>query len=358
MATQSTHSLEPNRTSTHAPTTATGCTLPGPVRGQVAELLLDGWDRAQVARRLAELHPAVADAAAQVDLVMRDPVLQAGLAAARTRNKLASLMDALARQFRQSNAVHSIPVVERIEPRQFFDEYYFANRPVLLRGLMSTWTALTTWTPQYFADRFGDVEVEVQADRDTDSLYDVRFEDHRRRMPLADFVARIPSAGNDLYLTGKNDLLRLPAFASLHHDFDHPQGILDAKTGPVPRLWMGGASTITPLHHDSSNILFGQVYGHKRVRLIPPCEIGNLASATTCFSAIDIDNPDFERFPAFRDVTVLETVVAPGELLLLPIGWWHAVRSLEPSISLSFQNFAVRGGPAVWHHTSALRRLA
>jgi hypothetical protein len=358
MATQSTHPIEPACTLTHGTATATGCTLPGPVRGQVAELLLDGWGQAQVVRRLAELHPGVADAAAQVDLVMRDPVLQAGRAAARERNKLASLMDALARQLRQSNAVDAIPVVEQIEPRRFFDDYYFANRPVLLRGLMSTWKALSTWTPQHFADRFGSVEVEVQADRAANSLYDVRFEDHRRRMPLSEFVARIPSAGNDLYLTGKNDLLRDPAFASLHDDFQHPEGILDAKTGPVPRLWMGGASTITPLHHDSSNILFGQVYGRKRVRLIPPCEIGNLACETTCFSSIDVDNPDFERFPAFRDVTVLETVVGPGDLLLLPIGWWHAVRSLEPSISLSFQNFAVRGGPAVWHHTSALRRLA
>jgi hypothetical protein len=183
----------------------------------------------------------------------------------------------------------------------------------------------------------------------------VRFEDHRRRMRLAEFIARLPSAGNDLYLTGKNDLLRQPEFASLHEDFSHPPGILDATTGPVPRLWMGGASTVTPLHHDSSNILFGQVYGRKRVRLIPPYEIGKLAAGATCFSPIDIDHPDLERFPAFRDVTVLDTVVAPGDLLLLPIGWWHAVRSLEPSISLSFQNFAVRGGPAVWHHASAVR---
>jgi hypothetical protein len=331
---------------------AATCTLPDHVRAWVADRLLDGLDAAQVVLGLAEFHPGITDPALEVELIRRDPILQAGFAAARTRNKLHSLMDALARQLRQSNAVSSIPIVEDIDPRRFFDEFYFANWPVLLRGLMSTWKALSTWTPQYFAERFGDVEIEVQADRESDSRYDERFENHRSRMRLAEFVDRMPSAGNDIYLTAKNDLLKQPEFAELHKDFDHPQGILDATKGPVPRLWMGGASTITPLHHDSSNILFGQVYGRKQVRLIPPYEIGNVANEMSCFSSIDIDNPDFDRFPAFRDVSVLDAVVAPGDLLLLPIGWWHAVRSLEPSISLSFQNFAVRGGPTVWHHAS------
>jgi len=351
MATQYAHPFEPARTTIAAAATATG-TLPGHVRGWIANRLLDGLNTDQVVLGLAEFHPGVADPATEVELIRRDPIFQAGLAAARTRNKLHSLMDALARQLRQSNAVSSIPIVEEIDPRRFFDEFYFANRPVLLRGLMSTWKALSTWTPQYFAERFGDVEIEVQAGRESDSRYDERFESHRCRMRLAEFVDALPSAGNDVYLTAKNDLLRQPEFAELHKDFAHPQGILDATKGPVPRLWIGGASTITRLHHDSSNILFGQLYGRKLVRLIPPYEIGNVASETTCFSSIDIDNPDVERFPEFRDVSVLETVVAPGDFLLLPIGWWHAVRSLEPSISLAFQNFAVRGGPTVWHHMS------
>lgn len=331
-------------------------TLPPHVRGWVADRLLDGLDTAEVELRLAEFHPGVVDPATEVQLIRRDPILQAGLAAARTRNKLDSLMDALARQLRQSNAVSSIPIVDQIEPQRFFDEFYFANRPVLLRGLMSNWKALSTWTPGFFADRFGDVSIEVQAGRDSNPLYDEQFNSHRCWMPLAEFIDKLPSAGNDVYLTGKNDLLRRPEFAELNKDFGHLEGILDATSGPVPRLWMGGASTITPLHHDSSNILFGQVYGRKRVRLIPPYEIGNIANDTSCFSSIDIDDPDYERCPAFRNVSVLEAVVAPGDLLLLPIGWWHAVRSLEPSISLSFQNFAVRGGPTVWHYMQPVKR--
>jgi hypothetical protein len=356
MATRYAKLLEPVRSFTGSCATtanaAPGCSLPDHVRGWVAERLLGGIATDQVVSALATFHPGVTDPAREVELIRRDPVLQAGLAAARTGRKLHSLMDALARQLRQSNIAGPIPIVESIDPRRFFDEFYFANRPVLLRGLMSTWKALSTWTPQFLADRFGGLEIEVQADRESDSRYDERFENHRTRMRLSEFVDRMPKAGNDIYLTAKNDLLKRPELAELHHDFSHPEGILDPTTGPVPRLWMGGASTVTPLHHDSSNILFGQVYGRKHVRLIPPFEIANVGNERSCFSSIDIDNPDLERFPAFRDVCVLEAVVEAGDFLLLPIGWWHAVRSLEPSISLSFQNFAVRGGPAVWHHAS------
>lgn len=327
------------------------------VRRWIADCLLDGFDVAQIVPKLVMFHPDVVDPDAHVELIRRDPVLQAGLAAAKTRNKLASLMDALALQLRQSNAVSSVPIADGIEPRRFFDEFYFANRPVLLRGLMSTWKAPVTWNPQYFANRFGDVEVEVQVDRDSDPRYEERFNRHRSRMRLDKFVETMLGVGNDVYLAAKNHFLSRPEFFELNGDYGHPEGILDATArGAQPRLWMGGAGTITPLHHDSSNILFGQVYGRKLIRLIPPYELGNVGNERACFSSIDIDNPDFARYPAFRKVSVLEVVVRAGEMLLLPLGWWHAVRSLDPSISLSFQNFAVPGGPVVWHHMSTTRR--
>ena len=39
---------------------------------------------------------------------------------------------------------------------------------------------------------------------------------------------------------------------------------------------------------------------------------------------------------AQQGATLLSAVVGPGEVLFIPKGWWHHVRSLTPSISLSF----------------------
>jgi ribosomal protein L16 Arg81 hydroxylase len=36
---------------------------------------------------------------------------------------------------------------------------------------------------------------------------------------------------------------------------------------------------------------------------------------------------------------VIDVVIGPGDLLFLPIGWWHYVRGLDVSITMTFTNF-------------------
>ncbi|MNY67216.1 Cupin superfamily protein [compost metagenome] len=48
---------------------------------------------------------------------------------------------------------------------------------------------------------------------------------------------------------------------------------------------------------------------------------------------------DLQRFPAMAGVPVLDCVLAPGEILFLPVGWWHFVEALDVSITVSATNF-------------------
>jgi ribosomal protein L16 Arg81 hydroxylase len=36
---------------------------------------------------------------------------------------------------------------------------------------------------------------------------------------------------------------------------------------------------------------------------------------------------------------VIDVEIGPGDLLFLPVGWWHHVRGLETSITMTFTNF-------------------
>jgi hypothetical protein len=316
--------------------------------------LIAGEEAKALALRLVQQGLSKSEAERLIDEALQEPLVAECLTRARQARKLSSLTQALAKQIRQSPVAEIVPTETDLSQDRFFEFYYFANRPVLVRGLMRDWPALDRWSPDDFANRFGDEIVEVTADRESDPKFEDRFPDHRRQMSMRQFVDIIKQTkGNDVYLVAKNRLLDREPFLQLRKDVPFPEGFL--TTGPSadpPRIWIGGSGTITPLHHDASNILFGQVYGRKLVRLIPPSEIDNLYNDRTCFSDIDLDNVDYARFPRFKRVTVVQSIVQPGDFLLLPIGWWHQVRSLDISISLSFQNFAVPGGPVVWDHHS------
>jgi ribosomal protein L16 Arg81 hydroxylase len=65
---------------------------------------------------------------------------------------------------------------------------------------------------------------------------------------------------------------------------------------------------------------------------ILPCVLALLAIA------IDAEQPDYNKYPLYQKATVIECDVLPGEIIFMPVGWWHHVRSLDICISMSFTN--------------------
>lgn len=51
---------------------------------------------------------------------------------------------------------------------------------------------------------------------------------------------------------------------------------------------------------------------------------------------VDIDNPDLERFPKFKDAKCVQGIVHPGDVLYLPPYWFHYVASLDTTVSVNF----------------------
>ncbi len=52
---------------------------------------------------------------------------------------------------------------------------------------------------------------------------------------------------------------------------------------------------------------------------------------------VELENPDYARFPKLRDLRGFETVVGPGDILYIPNCWWHQVETLaENTVSITF----------------------
>lgn len=224
--------------------------------------------------------------------------------------------------------------------QDFLDDYYAANRPVVLSGEMDGWPALETWTSDYLASMVGDREVEVQAGRESDIDFERRKTKHTVRIPFSDFIARTaaPARSNDIYLTAYNSEANHEALAPLQADVGFIDKLLTREPG---MMWIGPAGAFTPLHHDLTNNLFLQIVGRKRVFMVSPLDTPRLYNDRHVFSEVrDLTAPGvLEAFPLLDGVRVHMVDLTPGDILFIPVGWWHQVLALDFSVSITHTNF-------------------
>ena len=276
----------------------------------------------------------------EVRLAASHPYVEAGVEKADSVQNLESLLNI----YRALDALSSNGSVERksdVSRAEFLREYYSINRPVILTGLMQNWKALSLWTPEYLKARYGSETVEITDDRDSDPNYDLNIENHNRKVLFGDFVDMVTKGGesNDYYLIARNHALKEQGLRGLLEDIETFPEYLNGKTAENIRLWFGPAGAVTQLHCDSTNVLMAQIYGRKRIKLIPSNQLQLVYSVRGAYSQVDCENPDYEKYPLFKEATIIDLLLEPGEVLFIPVGWWHHVRSLDISLSLSMVDF-------------------
>jgi Cupin-like domain len=132
-----------------------------------------------------------------------------------------------------------------------------------------------------------------------------------------------------IYMGSTGTSHMLPRFLA-----ESPMPLVDpSKT--EPRIWIGNDSRVAP-HYDESDNIACVVAGRRRFILFPTEQIDNLyvgpidrTIAGQPISMVDLEAPDYERFPKFREAE-RHAVVAdlePGDAIYIPALWWHAVQA-------------------------------
>ena len=115
--------------------------------------------------------------------------------------------------------------------------------------------------------------------------------------------------------------------------------------------WLGIPSSVTGLHSDDEDNILVMLQGWKQVVVIPPsdaqyCSVNDkFDCGTECCDVCPVA-PNLDEFPEFRHARRFVAILGPGDALVLPIGWFHHVTSLSPSVSLNI--FASTTWQWVW----------
>ena len=223
---------------------------------------------------------------------------------------------------------------------EFRRRYLHPLRPVVISDGLKNWPALERWTPQFFQTNYPTKEVTVDGEVHRLGPLMDRVLRSTREDP-APYLRNEPIA--DLFPELMKDIDPLPEYLRpnwLERPLRHPD-IGQLNRGVQLELFIGGAGQSFPvLHYDGlkTHAFLMQIHGRKQYFVYPPDQASCMYARTDAPNVAqinDVENPDLERFPLFAHARGISFTLEPGELLFVPAGWWHTVRMLTASITLS-----------------------
>lgn len=234
-----------------------------------------------------------------------------------------------------------IDIRSEIGNTEFYERYYFRNTPLLISNWVESKKLKEVLTWNRLREKYGETQVEVQTNRSADRHYERNSNLHRETLGFSTFLDRVcAEESNEIYLTANNGRVNRDVFSSITDSNEWMPEILDPENSKGKAfLWIGPKGTVTQLHHDLTNNLLLQAVGAKEIYLFPPSAFSRCYNSYHCYSDFDCENPDFERFPAMENINIRRVTLHEGQAIFLPVGWWHQVRSLSPSISITAVNF-------------------
>ncbi len=256
----------------------------------------------------------------------------------------------------------AIPVTRTRLEHVDFVANFLRRSPVVLEGALAQWPAGACWTPGYLREHYGDAEIypeRYDAGAGRSFLGQMLAFEHREST-LGEYLADLERESVHYAVREEREIFS--DYPRMLEELDYCRPFW-GRESPVERqyigLWVGPRGYRTGLHADNGHLMLCQFHGRKRFVLFAPDhtaklypeipdqqylaahEIGVEAQElrfmrqSVRWAQCDPLSPDYARFPALRDAIPYECVVGPGDMLYIPMFWWHAVEALDAAISVS-----------------------
>ncbi|MFY1045586.1 cupin-like domain-containing protein [Chryseobacterium sp. GP-SGM7] len=255
--------------------------------------------------------------------------------------------------------------VENITSEEFISNHMKTCKPIIIKDFVEHESpAFQKWNYDYFREIAGETKVNVYGS-ELESI------DRVASQPVAQTTF---SEYLDLIST-KTTEYRLFLFnlLSIRPELKNDLQYRDLTKGKVlkwlPFMFFGGKGSITRNHIDidMSHVFITQFQGIKRIWLFPWEQSDLMYKLPYNFhSLVNLQEADYEKYPALEFLNGYEAVIKPGETLYIPSGWWHyiqyetegysvSVRALPSSLLEKWRGF--KNLVIIRHFDNAMRKI-
>jgi hypothetical protein len=209
------------------------------------------------------------------------------------------------------------------------------GRPVIIEGAIVNWPAAQLWSPSYLKSVCGTRIFHAEIGLPIGPPSSHELERFQRRLALSEFIdlmADIRST-SPCYISNKD----IQLFDGLENDVAFEKILGDEAWPGYTRMWIGSAGTRSSLHFDFHENILIQIYGEKEAVLVAPTDGKYVYPVPGYIDKSEVDGfaPDSSRYPMFAKAIKYFGTLNPGDALLIPRCWWHALDAKSPSISVN-----------------------
>lgn len=223
---------------------------------------------------------------------------------------------------------------DNISTADFRNSFLRNNKPLIFKSFSKDWAATERWSFEYLSEQYGDVIVPLYLDSFAES--GGGYMQAQKEVPFREYIEMLQSSDSRYRMFLYNILKHMPG---LCEEFSYPDFANHfIKSNPFVFFGNQGSSVDVHFDADMSHVFLTQFSGKKTVILFPHDKKRELYQhPLTVSTNVDIANPDFERYPALKQVEGYRCELFHGDTLFIPSGWWHYIYYDEPSFSLSLR---------------------
>lgn len=229
--------------------------------------------------------------------------------------------------------------IERISPislEDFYQQYVYASKPVIISNLVSDWPAMQKWDLDYLSRDFGEVSVGYVNLVNNHCDLSLKNGSKLENISIKESAQQIAAGKTNGGVAIASPIDVFPEH--FHNDYTAPM-YCAGRSFLRSRIFIGPAGIITSLHQDLPENLYVMVSGKKRITLFPPASPvyrHSPFSKLPNHALTDPENPDYSRYPKFKHAQPYLAEVSAGDTLFIPSFWWHHLRNSESSIAVNF----------------------